>query len=126
MLRGLSIWLAVCIAASTCRDLLPLAEYYIHRDYIREVLCINKDKPDLQCDGKCYLKKTLGEAQKQEQSKPFPPPYEYVPCILLSGALIFSPKISMSRNTPLSDCAQAVLPGAIHDIIHPPEVSSMV
>ncbi len=33
--------------------------YELNIDYIVETYCINKDKPKLQCNGKCYLSKQL-------------------------------------------------------------------
>lgn len=38
-----------------------IAWYEVNKDYVTEVLCINKDKPQLQCKGKCYLKKQLNK-----------------------------------------------------------------
>lgn len=43
------------------RPLIPLAEYAVNYDYISQVLCINKNKPDLHCNGKCYLGKELAK-----------------------------------------------------------------
>ena len=40
-------------------------------DYIVNVLCENKDKPELQCDGKCYLKQMLAQESEQNQQNPF-------------------------------------------------------
>ena len=40
---------------------MPIIDYYANYDYIATVLCENKDKPYLECDGKCYLKKQLKE-----------------------------------------------------------------
>jgi hypothetical protein len=36
----------------------------INYDYISKVLCINKDKPELKCNGKCHLMKELAKLQK--------------------------------------------------------------
>lgn len=33
--------------------------YELNIDYIVETYCVNKDKPKLQCNGKCYLSKQL-------------------------------------------------------------------
>ena len=41
------------------RPLLPIIEYYANYDYIATVLCENKDKPFLECNGKCYLQKQI-------------------------------------------------------------------
>ncbi|MDQ1098566.1 MULTISPECIES: hypothetical protein [Chryseobacterium] len=43
------------------RPLIPLAEYAVNYRYIAEVLCINKAKPELHCNGKCYLSKELAK-----------------------------------------------------------------
>lgn len=47
----------------------PVIEYLVNYDYIRKVLCINKDKPQLQCDGKCYLMKQLAKNASDERDK---------------------------------------------------------
>ena len=44
-------------------------DYELRKDYIKKVLCVNKNRPELHCDGKCYLAKRLAAAQKQEESQ---------------------------------------------------------
>lgn len=44
------------------------ADYFLNKNYIATVLCINKAKPKLQCSGKCYLAKKLKEEEKQQQT----------------------------------------------------------
>ena len=36
-----------------------VAYYELNIDYIVETYCVNKDKPELQCNGKCHLAKQL-------------------------------------------------------------------
>jgi hypothetical protein len=36
------------------------------------VLCINKEKPQTHCNGKCYLAKQLNQQEKQDQKTPVP------------------------------------------------------
>ncbi|UWX59465.1 hypothetical protein N0B40_13730 [Chryseobacterium oranimense] len=43
------------------RPLIPLVEYAVNYDYISTVLCINKSKPELHCNGKCYVSKELAK-----------------------------------------------------------------
>jgi len=38
---------------------LIIADFYINQDSIIAEKCINKDKPELHCNGQCYLKKEL-------------------------------------------------------------------
>ena len=45
-----------------------IAYYQLNQDYIARVLCENRDKPQLHCDGKCYLAKRL-KAQQDKQDK---------------------------------------------------------
>ncbi|WP_439556479.1 hypothetical protein [Dyadobacter sp.] len=42
-------------------------DYEIRKDYISKALCINRDRPKLNCNGKCYLAKKLAEAEKQQE-----------------------------------------------------------
>ncbi|MCK8495096.1 MULTISPECIES: hypothetical protein [Spirosoma] len=45
-----------------------VAYYHLNKDYIARVLCENRSKPELHCDGKCYLAKRL-KAQQDKQDK---------------------------------------------------------
>ncbi len=51
------------------KPIIPLLEYVAFYDYIKNELCINKDKPILQCNGKCFLKKELAKASESENGK---------------------------------------------------------
>jgi hypothetical protein len=42
-------------------------DYAINYDYISKVLCINKDKPELKCNGKCHLMKELAKASEDDK-----------------------------------------------------------
>lgn len=41
-------------------------QYEFTKDFIIENYCINKDKPELHCDGKCYLAKQLKAAKERD------------------------------------------------------------
>lgn len=51
------------------RSFLPLLDYVINYDYISTQLCENRDKPELLCNGKCYVKKefTQNQSTKNQQ-----------------------------------------------------------
>ena len=51
------------------RPIAPVLEYVINQEYISEYLCINRDKPVLECNGKCYLMSMLKKQQKEKQSQ---------------------------------------------------------
>jgi len=48
-----------------------LAEFKVNQDFIAKVLCINKDKPMSNCNGKCILAQKLKKAE-EPQKKEFP------------------------------------------------------
>lgn len=48
------------------KPIFPVLEYAVRYDYISKVLCINKDKPKLQCNGKCHLMKELAKASEND------------------------------------------------------------
>lgn len=41
----------------------------MNKDYIAQNLCINKDKPWLHCNGKCFLMRKIAEAEKKQQNQ---------------------------------------------------------
>ena len=44
----------------------PYLVYKVNQDYIATVLCVNKDKPKMECNGKCHLAKELKKAAEEE------------------------------------------------------------
>jgi type III secretory pathway component EscV len=49
------------------KPLFPVLEYAVNYDYISKVLCVNKAKPMMHCNGKCHLMKELAKAQETEK-----------------------------------------------------------
>jgi len=49
------------------KSLLPVVEYVVNYEYISKVLCVNKEKPQLKCNGKCHLMKELAKASEDEK-----------------------------------------------------------
>lgn len=47
----------------------PVFNYVINTD-IYEALCINKDKPKLECHGKCHLSEELEQAENNSKDAP--------------------------------------------------------
>lgn len=64
-----SILLIIIFCFSVVRPVISCFEYIINYDYITKVLCINKEKPELKCSGKCYLKEQLSKISSENKSK---------------------------------------------------------
>ncbi|MCV6629783.1 MAG: hypothetical protein OIF50_07980 [Flavobacteriaceae bacterium] len=47
------------------------AYYMVANDSFVEILCENKDKPELSCDGKCVFSKMIAEQQSEMDNVPF-------------------------------------------------------
>ncbi len=68
MQRAISILLIFCLIVQTFNRLSIITAYQLNKDFITEAFCINQSKPELHCEGKCYLNKQLAQADKQEKS----------------------------------------------------------
>lgn len=53
------------------RPLWPIVNYVANYDYIVENFCENINKPQLKCNGQCYLMKQLAKQTSEEKSNPF-------------------------------------------------------
>jgi len=49
-----------------------LIHYEINKKEITEKYCINRDKPQMHCCGKCLLKRKLAEQEEQQKFPAFP------------------------------------------------------
>ncbi|TRZ42920.1 hypothetical protein [Robertkochia solimangrovi] len=52
------------------KPVIPVVDYLLNTDYIIANFCENTDKPELHCDGKCYLMKMLAaKSEAMEKNK---------------------------------------------------------
>ena len=51
----------------SCSKQLIYTDYLVNKDFIANVLCVNKNAPGKQCEGKCHLKKQLDQDTKQQE-----------------------------------------------------------
>ena len=63
-----SFLLIVSVLLQACSYLITYSAFEANQNFIVEKLCINKDKPMMNCGGKCYLTKEFKEQDKQQQS----------------------------------------------------------
>lgn len=49
------------------------AAYQWNKNFIANYLCINKGKPELKCNGKCYLKKQIEQKTTNDTDTQIPP-----------------------------------------------------
>lgn len=67
MLRIISTALLITYLFSGLGAYYPIVDYLINKEYIVEHYCVNKDKPEMECDGKCYLVNQLKQASDDHE-----------------------------------------------------------
>ena len=72
-MKPLRLILPLLYMIALIRPAVPFLEYAVNRDYIAEVLCINRDRPELACNGKCHLMKEVARQSGAEQPGEQPP-----------------------------------------------------
>ena len=99
-------------------------DYELRKDYIVKYLCINRDKPQLHCDGKCYLAKRIAAAQEQEQRQAerdfFQKLLEVVACDKTTTQFCFDPTFSFIEVNHQFSYTDFFGEGIPQRIFHPP------
>lgn len=102
-------------------------DYEIRKDYIAKALCVNRNRPELKCNGKCYLAKKLADAQRQQERQA---EHEYMASLIYQvmdngpqySFISPSPTIE-DYTTPTFSFKSAFLGRLVPDsIFHPPLV----
>ncbi|MFA4869100.1 MAG: hypothetical protein WC623_12915 [Pedobacter sp.] len=68
-LKPVSILLLFSLLITNFSNLFLFAGFELNRNYIATELCMNKSKPELHCNGQCFLMKKLKQAQEKEEKK---------------------------------------------------------
>lgn len=56
----------------TTKSIVTFVSFKWNQEYIATTLCENRERPKLECDGKCYLKKQIKEQQESDESPLLP------------------------------------------------------
>lgn len=67
--RCLAILLLVALIGSTFSRVFVYAGFEANQSYIAKVLCVNKERPWMHCNGRCYLMKKLKAATDKEKKQ---------------------------------------------------------
>ena len=96
--------------------------FKINQQYISKVLCENKEVPQMQCAGKCYLKKQLSEATDTASSEPTS--IQRLPELQLAIVAITEEFFWMESTLLIAHryTSSPLLKGYKHTIEHPPAI----
>jgi GMP synthase PP-ATPase subunit len=67
--RWLTILLLAALISSNFSRVFVYAGFEANQNYIAKVLCVNKERPLMHCDGHCYLMKNLKEVTEKEKKQ---------------------------------------------------------
>lgn len=66
--KAISIVFVFLLIFSNLSRIWILIDFKVNQDFIAKVLCINKNKPELQCNGKCHLANQIKQQEKKENT----------------------------------------------------------
>jgi hypothetical protein len=61
--------LIITTLAANFNQLFVYAGFELNENFIVSELCVNRDRPQLHCNGKCYLMRKLKQAEQKEKSR---------------------------------------------------------
>ena len=61
--------LLIALIGSCCSRFFIYAGFEVNKDYIAKTLCVNVSKPWMHCNGKCYFKKKVQQAEQNEKNE---------------------------------------------------------
>jgi len=78
MIKINAIALTVIFGFMLLKPAIPYVEYLLRKDFIIENFCINRNKEEIKCNGKCHLKEQVKKeaSQQQDENAPVPLPNE--------------------------------------------------
>lgn len=98
------------------------AEFLLNKSYIAKVICVNKEKPKMHCNGKCYLAKQLKQQEKQEQQSPNPMKEKFdVQPFFLPNDLVFT-SIRFTAKLKYHFTKETISSRDPAPIFHPPTI----
>lgn len=104
------------------RPIQPYVEFALNQDYIADFLCINKEKPELECHGKCHLVK---EIEKQQETNPFASlqiSLENYPIGFVTIYKLKKPQLFLSSNTPHYSYIESYFFDYFQTAFQPPDI----
>ncbi len=121
MVRSISIALIFSFLLQNTSQLWIIVQFIIERDYIAANLCEKRMDSTSSCQGKCYLKKTLKESEKN-QSKQLPVLKEKELELFSQNNRNFSivPEIRLISKAPHVTFSNRKLVGFTSSVFHPP------
>ena len=86
MKKVFAIFFILLVATSIVLKGILMVNYWVQYDYYKTVLCENKDRPELKCNGTCHLAKELKPIEKPAEAPTVPASLEIQQLLFASAA----------------------------------------
>jgi len=112
------------LVLSTQGLLLVQGAYLLRQDFIAEHLCVNRDKPEEDCHGKCHLRKQLERQQQRQKEERQAASL----VLLIGGSLLAAETVALPEPSARTVAyapppeARAPAPPAT-EVFHPPQAA---
>ena len=119
---GATIFILLLLAQIFSKWIL-VADYSINQQFIAEKLCENRDKPKLQCNGKCQLAKKLAaeEDQNNKTSSGNSIAKTSFSDVVVTESVLLSAIVESASFTSFNNFYLAAMPlPVLSSIFHPP------
>ena len=123
--RTVAILLILCLSYQSFVKLGVVIWYQVNKEYVAQNLCENRDKPEMNCCGKCYLRKQLKKVETNNTGTNIPQKWNFgevmmytVPDLIYIKPLLFSDDLCF---VAIDDFLAPLLVSS--DIFHPPSLA---
>ncbi len=128
LLKSASILLAMTMLLQYSNKVWLLIQFEAQREHIAEFLCINQDRKDFSCDGRCHLIAVMQQAEEKENHgsplqnlKHTDVHLVYIP---VSANSLFTPPCFQETESPHFTPYVFFIPASrTEDFFHPPSLS---
>jgi hypothetical protein len=116
------ILLITIVLMANFQQLLLLSIYQLNKKYFTENFCENIDAPEKNCQGQCYINKTIAKSE-ENQEKNFNFKWKEVEIFLSQSSFKIEFKVENKyKQDKIFSFADNPLSGIQFKILHPPQV----
>ncbi len=121
MKKLISIFLLLVLTIQYFNKLEIFVYYQLNKNFISSTFCENKNKPELQCNGKCFMKKQLKASDENQNKTPINIKDFQEIIFFCSHSEIAFPKHNSLSDLCFARFKNRNYPSSLFGIFHPPE-----
>lgn len=117
--------LLVALAAQTFNSGFIMLDFFLHQSYIAQNLCINKDKPQMKCCGRCQLRKKIAQENSTQGQLPARK-YNMTHLLFFNDIISASSTYVCAYKSGYPELVNYFPSTVFFDILHPPQATFLV